>query len=148
MPGRRSESVRERAVLALLTFPNLKTAARKAGVGVRTLKRWLAEPDFQADYQQARRRYLETALGRLQKGAGKAVSRLIRLVDSPDAKVARMQSRLEPMQKVFAGGCHLTRPIDDDIRGAGFTIDHLDTYYLAGEPKSMGYTFEGRATPN
>jgi hypothetical protein len=88
MPGRRSESVRERAILALLTAPNLKTAATKAGVGVRTLKRWLAEPDFQADYQQARRRYLETALGRLQKGAGKAVSRLIRLVDSPDAKVA------------------------------------------------------------
>jgi hypothetical protein len=88
MPGRRSESVRERAVLALLTFPNLKTAARKAGVGVRTLKRWLAEPDFKADYAEARRRYLEAALGRLQRASGKAVSRLIQLVGSADSKVA------------------------------------------------------------
>jgi ubiquinone/menaquinone biosynthesis C-methylase UbiE len=64
---------------------------------------------------------------------------------APDAKVARWQARLEPMQKRFAGGCHLTRHISEDIERAGFEIEKLDTYYFKGEPKPMGYTYEGRA---
>ena len=64
---------------------------------------------------------------------------------APDLKVARWQERLEPMNKRLAGGCHLTRPISEEIERAGFTIDAIDTYYFKGEPKPMGYTFEGRA---
>ena len=67
---------------------------------------------------------------------------------SPDEKVARTQSRIEPLNKMLAGGCHLTRRMSDEIAKAGFTIDKLDTYYFKGEPKPMGYTYEGRATSN
>ncbi len=31
------------------------------------------------------------------------------------------------------------------IEQAGFTVEHLDSYYFTGEPKPFGYTFEGRA---
>lgn len=31
---------------------------------------------------------------------------------SPDAKIARWQDRLNPIQKRVFGGCHLNRPID------------------------------------
>lgn len=64
---------------------------------------------------------------------------------APDPRVADWQRRLEPIQKRLAGGCHLTRRIPDSVESAGFTIDHLDTYYFEGEPKPFGYTFEGRA---
>ncbi len=64
---------------------------------------------------------------------------------APDAKTARWQRRLEPLNKKIAGGCHLTRPISEFIEKAGFRIEHLDTYYLDGEPRPFGYTFEGRA---
>jgi ubiquinone/menaquinone biosynthesis C-methylase UbiE len=64
---------------------------------------------------------------------------------APDASVARWQQRIEPINKRLAGGCHLTRRIDAAIEEAGFTIERLDTYYLDGEPKPFGYTFEGRA---
>jgi ubiquinone/menaquinone biosynthesis C-methylase UbiE len=64
---------------------------------------------------------------------------------APDAKVARWQDRLEPMNKRLAGGCHLTRHISEDIASAGFEIEELDEYYFKGEPKPFGYTFEGRA---
>jgi len=64
---------------------------------------------------------------------------------APDAKVARWQARLEPMQKRLAGGCHLTRSIAEHIEKAGFDIKKMDTYYFKGEPKPMGYTYEGRA---
>ena len=65
---------------------------------------------------------------------------------APDASVARWQSRLEPINKRLAGGCHLTRRIPDAIQDAGFSIEELDAYYFEGEPKPFGYTFEGRAT--
>src|SRR5262245_23154654 len=64
---------------------------------------------------------------------------------APDVNVARWQQRLERMQKRLAGGCHLTRQIDEHIEKAGFEIDKMDTYYFEGEPKPMGYTYEGRA---
>jgi len=65
---------------------------------------------------------------------------------APDAKVARWQERIEPLWKPIAGGCHITRRIPDAITRAGFAIDQLDSYYIKGEPKPFGYTFEGRAT--
>jgi ubiquinone/menaquinone biosynthesis C-methylase UbiE len=64
---------------------------------------------------------------------------------APDENVVRWQERLEPFNKRLGGGCHLTRHISEDIERAGFEIDKLDTYYFKGEPKPMGYTYEGRA---
>jgi ubiquinone/menaquinone biosynthesis C-methylase UbiE len=65
---------------------------------------------------------------------------------APDTGVARWQARIEPPWKRIAGGCHLTRRIPEFIDGAGFHLDALDTYYIKGEPKMFGYTFEGTAT--
>jgi ubiquinone/menaquinone biosynthesis C-methylase UbiE len=64
---------------------------------------------------------------------------------APDEKVARTQARLEPLNKRLAGGCHLTRRIPDDIERAGFDIQKIDTYYFRGEPKPLGFTYEGCA---
>jgi len=65
---------------------------------------------------------------------------------APDPGVARWQQRIEPLNKRLAGGCHLTRRIPDALGDAGFHVDQLDTYYISGEPKVFGHTFEGRAT--
>jgi ubiquinone/menaquinone biosynthesis C-methylase UbiE len=65
---------------------------------------------------------------------------------APDEGTARWQRRIEPINKKVAGGCHLTRRISELIEQAGgFKIEHLDSYYLKGEPKPFGYTYEGRA---
>ena|ERR1700694_572674 len=64
---------------------------------------------------------------------------------TPDPKIERWQRRLEPLNQRLAGGCHLTRPIPAKIEEAGFVVEQLDTYYLKGEPKPFGYTFESRA---
>ena len=50
----------------------------------------------------------------------------------PDDSVARWQRRLEPLNKRLAGRCHLTRRIPEHIRGAGFVIEQLSTYYIEG----------------
>jgi len=64
---------------------------------------------------------------------------------APDNGVARWQARIEPLWKLAAGGCHLTRRIPELIEKAGFEIESLDTYYNDGEPRMFGYTYEGTA---
>lgn len=66
---------------------------------------------------------------------------------SPDDKVRRWQDRLNGVQQHMAGGCNLNRDIPALVEAAGFTIERLDTYYGKGEPKFLGYLYEGVATP-
>jgi SAM-dependent methyltransferase len=51
---------------------------------------------------------------------------------APDEQVRRWQRRLEPVQKRITGGCHLTRPIVELLKTAGFTIRELDVFYEDG----------------
>jgi hypothetical protein len=44
------------------------------------------------------------------------------------------------------GGCHLTRPTVDLLKGAGFTIGELDIYYERGAPKALGANSLGVAS--
>ncbi len=64
---------------------------------------------------------------------------------APEPRVARLQRRLNPLQRRIFGGCHLDRPIDQLIAAAGLSVTRLDTYYLQG-PRALGYTYEGVAT--
>ncbi len=61
-----------------------------------------------------------------------------------DARVARWQDRLNPVQKLLCGGCHLNRRIDQLLRDAGFELADLETFYLKG-PKVAAFTYQGRA---
>ncbi len=64
---------------------------------------------------------------------------------APDEKVRRWQYRLDPLEKRFVGGCHLTRPIDTLLRNAGFTITELDRFYGKGAPKVAAAMYLGVA---
>jgi SAM-dependent methyltransferase len=58
------------------------------------------------------------------------------LAPEEDENVRRWQRRLEPMEKRLLNGCHLTRPIVDILKTAGFAITELDVFY-EGAPKPM-----------
>jgi SAM-dependent methyltransferase len=60
------------------------------------------------------------------------------LAPEEDENVRRWQRRLEPMEKRLFNGCHLTRPIVDILKTAGFAITELDVFYEKGAPKPMG----------
>ena len=64
---------------------------------------------------------------------------------SPHDKVRRWQDRLNPLQQRVAGGCNLNRDIPVLIEAGGFTIGRLDTYYAKGEPKPLGFLYQGVA---
>jgi hypothetical protein len=56
---------------------------------------------------------------------------------APDESVQRWQRRLEPLNKRLAGGCHLTRPILDLLKTAGFSVEQVEVFYEAGAPKPV-----------
>ncbi|HEX3262825.1 MAG TPA: methyltransferase domain-containing protein [Solirubrobacterales bacterium] len=64
---------------------------------------------------------------------------------APDEPVRRWQRRLEPIQKRAFGGCHLTRPIVELLKNAGFDITELDVFYEEGAPKFLAADSLGTA---
>ena len=67
---------------------------------------------------------------------------------SPDARVARWQQRLEPLEKAIAGGCHLTRDPVALLEQAGLEIIERTQRYLPGpavaRPWVYGYRILAR----
>src|SRR6202790_3519314 len=76
---------KEEAIAALLSQRNVEEAARAAGIGTRTLMRWLQIPEFQAAYRQARRDTFSQSIARLQQGASAAASVLLKVMLDPNA---------------------------------------------------------------
>jgi hypothetical protein len=76
--GEKRSRQAEAAISALLAYPTIEAAAEQAGIGVATLRRWLAEDDFQRRYREARRQIVEQAISGLQQATGEAVETLRR----------------------------------------------------------------------
>jgi ubiquinone/menaquinone biosynthesis C-methylase UbiE len=62
----------------------------------------------------------------------------------PEAAVQRWQHRLEPVQKRWAGGCHLTRSAEELVAGAGFDLVEVAHETVSGL-KVSGYCTIGVA---
>ena len=74
---------KEAAILALLTCRSVEEAARTADVPIRSLYRWLKEPDFDEEYRRAKRAAFGQAIARLQQGSSAAAAVMLKLmVDS------------------------------------------------------------------
>ena len=74
----------EDAIAALLTQRNVDEAARTAGIGTRTLLRWLQLPEFQKAYRDARRAAFSQSIARLQQGASAAATTLLKTMIDPN----------------------------------------------------------------
>lgn len=64
---------------------------------------------------------------------------------SPEPRVARWQHRLNPLWRRFAVGCNLNRSVGALLKAAGFTVREIENYYIAGDPKFVGYLSRGVA---
>ena len=80
--GAKSQAVRDKAILALLSEKNIPAAAAKCRIGERTLHRWLtSDAAFQADYSAARQAAFEAGIHRVQALTARAVDTLEELLD-------------------------------------------------------------------
>jgi hypothetical protein len=76
--GQKFGRKKEEAIAALLSQRNLEEAARMAGVGTKTLLRWLEIPEFQTAYREARRAAFSQSIARLQQGTAAAATTLLK----------------------------------------------------------------------
>jgi ubiquinone/menaquinone biosynthesis C-methylase UbiE len=58
---------------------------------------------------------------------------------APDPAPARWQRRIEPVWKRVMGNCHLTRPVSEAVRQAGFALPRIEHKYMEKMPKWAGY---------
>lgn len=79
-----------RAVAALLTERTLAGAAQAAGVGEKTIRRWLKRPDFASALRDAQAEAVGDALGRLRAVTGEAVQTLRDLAVSANSESVRL----------------------------------------------------------
>jgi hypothetical protein len=70
----------EEAIAALLSHRNIEEAARAAGVGARTLIRWLKLPEFIKEYRKARREAVHQSVARMQQATGAAATIVMKLM--------------------------------------------------------------------
>lgn len=65
---------------------------------------------------------------------------------APDENVRRWQNRCNGLQNRVACGCNMNRDIPTLLEQGGLSVEQLETYYAKGDPKPLGWTFQGRAT--
>ena len=79
-------SDKEKALSALLTSETKAEAAQKAGISDRTLRTYLSDPAFKAEYQRRKKKLLSDATQQIQKSMNIAVSTLRTIIQRKDSK--------------------------------------------------------------
>lgn len=64
---------------------------------------------------------------------------------SDDAKIAKWQDLLTPVQRLIACGCHFNRRIDDLITQAGLSLAQLDRFRIPELPQIAAEMYRGAA---
>ena len=82
----------QNALPALLSNNTLKEAAAEAGIGERTLVRWLTQDDFKAGYRAARYIAMEEAFSVMQKSCTEAAMVIIEIMKSGTNDFVRLQA--------------------------------------------------------
>lgn len=97
----------EHAVAALLASKNVDDAARAAGVGTTTLRRWMRQPEFQTAYREARTALLSQAIARLQEAAGAAATTVLKIMLSPSEPAGARLRAAEIVLEQAAKACSI-----------------------------------------
>jgi hypothetical protein len=80
----------QKAIAALLSERTAKDAAKRAGIGERTLYNWLAEPAFRAALRSAEKDILDVVTRRLSAGQSLALDTLETLIQKAKHESTRL----------------------------------------------------------
>jgi HEAT repeat protein len=81
--GEKISRKQEAAIQALLTELTVLAAAKKAGLGEKTLRRWLQVPAFSQAYRVARQKQFDDSLANLRAASQDAVETLRKALADP-----------------------------------------------------------------
>lgn len=100
---------KQRALLALLTSSTREQAAKKAGITSKTLRGYLADPEFQAEYRKAFAGLVEDATRKVQQTLEPAVAVLREIMEDSNENG---QVRVSAARSVLEYGLRLTEQTD------------------------------------
>ena len=78
--GEKFTRQKDAAIIGLMTQPTFEAAAKFAHIDSTTLARWLQDPAFQAQWQEARRQAMGRAMAQIQQASVAAVSTLTEIM--------------------------------------------------------------------
>jgi hypothetical protein len=88
--GAKAASIRDRTVLALVAGRRPADAAADAGIGLRTLQRWLQDASFIDQLNSTRAAAFDCAMQRLMAGANIAADTLVDLLNDGQPSAIRL----------------------------------------------------------
>jgi transposase-like protein len=91
--GTKISTKQETAIAALLSASSITAAAKEAGLGEKTLRRWLKDEGFKRALDEARREVLAQTIANLLRASSRAVNVLIGLLES-EAEGIRLRAAL------------------------------------------------------
>lgn len=86
--GNKLSRKKEQAIVALLEEPTVRDAAERVKISPTTLYKWMALPEFEEAYREARHRAMGEAIARLQQASSKAVATLWEVMGDQEATPA------------------------------------------------------------
>jgi AcrR family transcriptional regulator len=72
------ENNKEKILVALIETSSIREASQKSGIGEATFYRYLQDKEFLAEYRNARRQTVESAIAQMQQASSEAVETLRR----------------------------------------------------------------------
>lgn len=103
--GNKLSRKKEQAIIALLEAPTVKEAAEMVKISPATLYKWMALPEFEEAYREARHRAMGEAIARLQQASSEAVDTLRDVMGDQEATPA---SRVTAARAVLELGLRAT----------------------------------------
>ena len=100
---------KQKALLALLTNPTKERAAEAAGITSKTLRGYLADPEFQAEYKKAFADLVEDATRKVQQTLEPAVAVLREIMED---RSENGQVRVSAARSVLEYGLKMTEQTD------------------------------------
>lgn len=98
-----------KALAALLVEPTKEKAAAAAGIGVTTLKRYLAEQEFQSEYKKALSELVEDAAAQAKISLSPALTCLREIVEDGEQGAT---ARIQAARSLLEYGLRLTEIFD------------------------------------
>ena len=99
----------QKALAALLTSPSKAAAAKAAGISPRTLRDYLADPEFQTAYRDAFGNMVEDATRQAQQAISPALSTLREIVEDREEDA---QARISAARAILSHSVKLTETTD------------------------------------
>lgn len=96
---------REKALAALLSSDTQAEAAAKIGISDRTMRGYLADPEFNAEYQRRKRRLVSDATRQIQASYQVAINALREIVES---KLSSEAGRISAARALLEYGMKFT----------------------------------------